>query len=753
MKYIFVTAFVFLSSASIASWFHSSGNYKSNKYSIDTQIKPQNIDDLNIAWQFSSGQTKSIVQASPVYTGTKIVAITTNRVYAIEPVSGELIWEKYLDKGSPYKIDSNIKGITYKNLIRKSIYVPTTKGVLELNEADGSIINHYFSGSSALAPVLYNNKIIIATRRDGVKAFDVSSHELIWHLETKKNDYQSTIWSGFSFNEDIGLAFVVTGSSGGITGWYRNDPNFENTLIAIDVETGQIKWSFQHIDHDLWDLDIVGNPMSFSLILNSKKIFAVVALTKTGDVIYLDALTGKPIFEDSFRLIAVPQSDIPNEMTASHQKKFFKPTPFTSTVIDIDDDFSHLEGDNLRYVKNKIRRARSNFYLPPSLDYDVILYGLHGGAEWPGGSINFSEGNPALIVPYNKDPWILRAYYQDRLYRAVEVISNKYEAFISSFGTNLSPNEIYISNCSSCHEASGAPDRSSLASLSSKKIYEIISSGSMAMHAANLSEDQRSELSKYLSNDEVKNADQIFQSLPFTPSNKIYQQNCMGCHGPARRGMHESETYGDKYVPPLTGVTLTQKKLFVESFEQIKSLHQNSEITYNVSAQDHKEIFDEFHKYDARLKKMGLMKSRGFWQVLLDANNNPATKPPWGGISKIDLITGNEIWNIPFGSKNDKNVKGTINGLRNFGGLISTKSGLIFATGTNNSKAYAFNMSGKLIWSDNLPYDGSAPPITFTHNNCQYVVFTSTGGKWHDSGFIGDKLISYKLDSCINKQN
>ena len=746
---LFFSLCLIFSNSLSSKWFHSSGDYKSNKYSNDSQITANNIKDLKMAWDFSNGLIKSntIVQASPIYTGSKIISISMNSIYALNPKNGDLIWRVYIDENSEFQLDSAAKGISYSPT-KKSIFVPTNEGILELNESDGSKVTHYNSGASALPPILNKNKLIIATRWNGVKAFDINSKEIVWQFETNKNGYQSHIWSGFSLNNDIGLAFIVTGSSGGITGWYRNDPNLDNTLIAIDVETGKMRWSFQQIDHDLWDLDLVGNPMSFNVTIDSKEMVAVVALTKTGDVIYLDANSGKPIFDDSFEMVKVPQSNVPNELTATYQKKFKKPEPYTNTYINLDDDFSHLSGENLEYVKQKIRRAKSGFFLPPSLDDDLILYGLHGGAEWPGGSINFSKKNPSLIVPYNRDPWIIRTYYRDNLYRAVEVFYSKYDSFLSSFSSEISSEQIYEQNCSSCHERGQAPDKSYLGNLDSKQIYDAISIGTMALYAKELTDSQKNQLSVYLSNEKVKVADTIFQSLPFTPKNMKYKQNCQSCHGPARRGFHENEGTGDKYFPPLVGVTLTKKRTFIEDYKEIKTLHLNSDISYEISADEHKEIFDSFHRYDSRLKKMGLLSSRGFWQVLLDSNDNPATKPPWGGIAKIDLINGNKVWDIPFGALHNEKGELIANGLRNFGGLISTKTGLIFATGTSDSKAYAFDTNGLLVWSDTLPYVGSSPPITYTHDNCQYVIFTATGGKWYDNSKNGDKLVAYKLDNC-----
>ena len=91
-----------------------------------------------------------------------------------------------------------------------------------------------------------------------------------------------------------------------------------------------------------------------------------------------------------------------------------------------------------------------------------------------------------------------------------------------------------------------------------------------------------------------------------------------------------------------------------------------------------------------------------------------------------------------------------IDGIRNFGGLISTASGIIFANGTIDSMAYGFNIHGDLVWSDKLPFLGSAPPMSYTYFGCQYILFTATGGKWYDNKGNGDKLLSYKLKGCKN---
>ena len=749
IKIVLIFNFILFANYSVSSneWHHSSGTYKSERYSTDDQIDSNNIKDLKVIWAYSSGQvrTRSPVQSTPIYTGTKLISVSLDSVYALNPDDGSLIWEVFPSKTTNYGVEDSAKGITFYKEKTPKIFVPTNKGILEIDETNGKIITHFNSGATALPPIIHKGKIIIATRWDGIKSFDLTTREQIWHIKTEKNNFQSHIWSGFSFDKETELAFIVTGSSGGVTGWYRNEPTFENSLIAINVDTGEIAWTFQHIEHDIWDLDLVGNPLILSMKIDSKKIKAVIALTKTGDIILLNALTGKPVYEDSYQMIPVPTSDVPGEKTAPFQKRYFKPEPFTNTFVDLENDFNHLDSKNEIYVKNRLRYSKSGFFLPPSLNSDIVLYGLHGGAEWPGGSIDLSAENPSLIVPYNRFPWVIRVFYRDNIRRTVEVIYEKYRSLKSS---GFQPEEIFEENCVSCHDTFGqAPEKVHLANLSSDDIYSSLTDGIMATYAENLSMETKRKLAEYLGKEQQELIDRTFLSLPFVPNNKVYLENCSSCHGLSRQGIFEMEN-GDKFYPPLVGISLTDKGSLLNNFSKVKSLHENQDISYIISENEHTSIFQGFSKYDNLLNRLGLLASIGFWQILIDTNGYPATKPPWGGIAKTDLITGKQLWDIPFGARKDRNGKVIAVGDKNFGGVLSTATGLIFATGTPEPMAFVFNSEGEVIWKDNLPYAGSAPPMSYTHNNCQYIIFTATGGKWYSYRENGDALVAYKLGSC-----
>jgi quinoprotein glucose dehydrogenase len=729
-----------------AQWAHSPGSYKSERYYEGDQINPSNISDLEVAWKFSSGKIDETltVQSSPIYTETKIISSSPTSLFALDPNNGNLIWEIELE----YKI--NPRGITYVKDPMPRIYLPTQNGVLEIDEQNGKILGNFKSGRTYMPPVINGKNIIIATLHGGIKSYNLNSKELVWHTSLEMNGYKASIWSGFSFDYDTQLAYVVTGSYGGLMGWYRTEPNLESNIIAINVQTGKIEWRFQYIEHDLWDLDLVGNPILLDLVKNGKQTRAVLALSKKGDTILLNAIDGKPFYDNSFEMVKAEKSDIPSEQTAPFQKNFILPEPFYDFNIDAESTFDHLDNNNKQYVDQKIRHVNKlGIFLPPSLNNDILMYGINGGANLGGGAIDFSGENPALIVPFNKEPWILRAFYTDKIHRLVEKLTEKYQSFQSA--TDEESN--FQNNCASCHVGGHAPSRMDIGNMPADDIYTSLTTGIMASQAQNLTLEAKRELAQYLGKETQKMAESVFTSLPFVPKNKIYIENCSSCHGISRKGSYQFESEGDGYYPPLVGVTLTNKNKDIKEFKKIKAIHEYFNISYEVSEQEHHSIFDEFTKYDSRLNKLGLLSSRGFWQLLLDREGYPASKPPWGGIAKIDLISGKKLWSIPFGARLDNKKNVIAVGDKNFGGVLTTSSGLIFVNGTADSKAYGYDTDGNLIWSDQMTFAGSAPPISYMHNSCQFILFTATGGKVlpFTKKDNGDELIAYKLKDCIEE--
>jgi hypothetical protein len=92
---------------------------------------------------------------------------------------------------------------------------------------------------------------------------------------------------------------------------------FANCLVALDARTGKRLWHFQEIAHDIWDLDIPAPPNLATITRDGRRVDAVTAVTKIGNTLLLDRVTGKPIFP--FRLRRAPTSTVPGEETWPYQ--------------------------------------------------------------------------------------------------------------------------------------------------------------------------------------------------------------------------------------------------------------------------------------------------------------------------------------------------------------------------------------------------------------------------------------------------
>ena len=115
-----------------------------------------------------------------------------------------------------------------------------------------------------------------------------------------------------------------------------------------------------------------------------------------------------------------------------------------------------------------------------------------------------------------------------------------------------------------------------------------------------------------------------------------------------------------------------------------------------------------------------------------DADGYPAVAPPWGTLNAIDMNTGQYKWRIPLGFYPELAAKGLTNtGTENYGGPVTTASGLLFIAATMfDRRIRAFDKeTGQLLWEAELPYAGTATPATYMVDGKQYVVIASSGGR------------------------
>ncbi len=700
-------------------WNYNNSHYKSEKFSSLDSIKPTNLTDLKPAWIFKSGfvtETRNTVQSSPVFTGTSLVTVSLDgNLIAINPATGVEKWRIKLAK------PVGRRGIVFKKLDRPTLFVPTRKGVFAINELTGtvdkSIGNNGVFGTelSLFPPVITKNNVIVAHNWTGIKSYDLETGEKKWDTSIKSGNITPRIWAGYSFDKNSGLLFIVTSNPGGLIGVKRKFvKDYSSSLVAVNSKNGDIVWSFQEVVHDLWDLEMVGSPIIADIKLNGKIRKAVFSFSKTGNVIALDRLTGKSIYPDSYKNVAVPKSDVPGENASPTQKLFTTPEPISSIIFNPEKDLQNIIGKRREYILFKMRNAKTGFFIPPSLNNDIVLFGLHGGAEWPGGALD--KVNNQLIVPSNRDPWILRLFYTDNIFSYINSKLEKFNLTDSNSKAPASHKERLSQGekCSSCHSPKA-----------------------------------RWNHEGELSNAEMSLGEYIYSKLPFFSGSDLYINKCASCHGIARQGFYENEFFGDGYAPSLVGITLTKRKKSIRSLKEFFYNHKYTTTKIELNQKSLNEIRDYFVALDKFLNRWDLLSAQGRWQLLLDQDDLPAVAPPWGELTAINLDSGKINWKKPIGERKFFDGKEIVKGDINFGGVLVTASGLVFATGTPDEMVRAFNStSGEELWSHKLPAAGSAPPMTFFFSGCQYVVVNATGGRFVGYGVRSDATVAFKLADC-----
>jgi len=134
-----------------------------------------------------------------------------------------------------------------------------------------------------------------------------------------------------------------------------------------------------------------------------------------------------------------------------------------------------------------------------------------------------------------------------------------------------------------------------------------------------------------------------------------------------------------------------------------------------------------------------------------DLDGYPASKPPWGTLTAINLNSGKKIWQKPLGNYESLESKEVKTGTENYGGATATSGGLVFAAGTLDKFIRAFDAKdGKELWSYKLPYIGSAPPTSYEIDGEQYIVVPASGGTslnmyYPDLVEHGDAIVAFKI--------
>jgi len=434
------------------NWHRNYANSASNRFSNLKKINKNNVNKLDLAWKYKiKGDVFNDIQSNVIVAEKKIYIPSYNKkIITLDAKTGSLIWKLDLNDYAPRR------GMVYLEKTNKEpskLFFPSYKRLIAINAKNGQFIKKFGNNGivklkkpSITAPAIFKNNLIITTSEPSLEVYDLNNGKLLWKFVLmkkklkqrnggKRYDYSGgNPWGGFSLDEERGIAYLTTGNAGryfnGVNRPGKNE--YANSIIAIDIVNKKKLWSFQEVRHDIWNLDIPAPPILGSISKNKKKIDVVIAVTKLGNTIVLDRMSGEPIFD--FHLKKAPKSKIPGEKTNFYQPSIKLPEPFAKNNFNIG-EVTNINEKSKKYVLNRIKNHNFGFFKPYEIGKKNVQFNFHGGAEWPGGSFDLNNGH--LYVTSSNIAWeteVILNKYKDKIFHPYYKYNSKFKRLFDQDG-------------------------------------------------------------------------------------------------------------------------------------------------------------------------------------------------------------------------------------------------------------------------------------------------------------------------------
>lgn len=415
------------------------------RYSPLAQLTPANVDGLEPVWHFHTGDQRrpsdpdeTTYEVTPLKIGDSLYLCTPhNLVIALHADTGEERWRfdpKVPDSANRQHL--TCRGLSYhaseasaaSQACPQRLFMPTADArLIALNAQTGQVCPEFGRNGevnlwanmpnvkegfyySTSPPVVAGGLVIIGgavndnvstTEPSGViRAYDAISGELRWNWDPGNPEQTEPIaegqtysqstpnsWSIASADEALGLVYVPMGNQvpdqwGGERD--ESTERFSSSIVALDMNSGQLRWVFQTVHHDLWDMDVPAQPSLVDIDTQAGPVPALVAPTKQGDIYVLDRRTGEPILP--VREVSAPQGAAEGDHTAPTQPvsalsyappKLRGKDLWGATVVD--QMLCHIQFHSLRYEGR---------YTPPSTQGTLVHPGNFGVFNWGGVAVD-----------------------------------------------------------------------------------------------------------------------------------------------------------------------------------------------------------------------------------------------------------------------------------------------------------------------------------------------------------------------------
>jgi quinoprotein glucose dehydrogenase len=376
---------------------------------------------------------------------------TRRSVIALDSKTGELMWAHSLREGNRAAIaprQLSGRGLAYWTDGKgddRVVYVTTGYRLVELNAHNGAMIASfgkegivdlkvgvvYGTGQQIdletgeigihSTPIVVKDTVIIgSSMKEGqtpvthnntkglVRAFDVRTGKLLWTFNTIPrpgefgNDTwengswaingNTGVWTQITVDEELGLVYLPVESP--TSDWYGGHRPGNNlygeSLVCVDLKTGQRKWYYQVVHHPIWNYDLSSAPILADINVSGKAIKAVALPGKQAFLYVFDRVTGQPVWPIEER--PVPQSDVPGEKLSPTQPFPTKPPAYARNFLKVPDDLIDFTPEMRAQARDLLARYRSEGMFTPPVVGDpngkwlgaINLGNGTGGTNWPG---------------------------------------------------------------------------------------------------------------------------------------------------------------------------------------------------------------------------------------------------------------------------------------------------------------------------------------------------------------------------------
>ena len=445
-------------------WLHYANDLGSTRYAPLDQVTAENFNALEVAWTFRTDKLGARVdyqlEATPLVVNGVIYSTAGSRrdVVALDAETGELLWVHREDEGerarkAPRQLSG--RGVAYwtDGTEERLLYVTIGYRLIALDVKTGQRIPGFgVDGAVDLktdfdqeidpldsdvglnsTPLVAKNTVIVGAAhtagnvprtydnvRGYVRGYDpvTGKRKWIFHTIPKKGEFgydtwldgtekigNAGMWCQISADPALNLAYLgIELPTGDVGGQYRRGNGlFGESIVAVDLDTGERKWHYQLVHHGLWDYDVPCAAMLLDVRIKGKMVKLLAQPTKQSFLYVLDRQTGKPVWPIPER--KVPKGDVPGEWYAPTQPIPTKPAAYDVQGVTADDliDFTpELHAKALEVMKNY---RTGPLFTPASVFEPEGTWGtltapnLTGGTNWPGGGADPETG---VVYVYSK---------------------------------------------------------------------------------------------------------------------------------------------------------------------------------------------------------------------------------------------------------------------------------------------------------------------------------------------------------------